>query len=138
MNTIEWSVCHKPCCLLYACFRPPCLAEPGMLQTWHKMSPATSADFSRVSSKSIIHEQVLGDDVAAFALAHVFSDECAALPQETSYLFPSPELTNTKCNFHSALLYLLLADICCLCRSLQFLTVNTLFKACVESDVKKE
>ena len=109
-----------------------------MLQTWHKMSPATSADFSRVSSKSIIHEQVLGDDVAAFALAHVFSDECAALPQETSYLFPSPELTNTKCNFHSALLYLLLADICCLCRSLQFLTVNTLFKACVKSDVKKE
>jgi hypothetical protein len=63
-----------------------------MLQTWHKMSPATSADFSRVSSKSIIHEQVLGDDVAAFALAHVFFDECAALPQETSYPFPSPEL----------------------------------------------
>jgi hypothetical protein len=102
------------------------------------MSPATSADFSRVSSKSIIHEQVLGDDVAAFALAHVFS-ECAALPQETSYLFPSPELKiQNATSIVLSVLYLLLADICCLCRSLQFLTVNTLFKACVKSDVKKE
>jgi hypothetical protein len=65
------------------------LAEPGMLQTWHKMSPATSADFSRVSSKSIIHEQVLGDDVAAFALAHVFSELCSVAARDILSFFLS-------------------------------------------------